>query len=89
MFYNKCVEHTKSSIAKGGKKSTHPRCSVPIPKRLFLVLYKEKVVLVGNSQRDLTGYTYFRLNVHSTGFVGAIYLFYKIILDNVLKYNLI
>ncbi|KAL4149519.1 hypothetical protein QTP88_003452 [Uroleucon formosanum] len=60
MFDNKCVEHTESSIAERGKKSNHSRC-VPMPKRLFLVLYKEIVVLVGNTQQDLTGYTLFDL----------------------------
>lgn len=70
---------------KGRNPPTHPQC-VSIPKRLFLVLYKEKVVLVGNSQQYLTGYTCFQLNVHSTGFVGEIYLFYIIVLYNVLKY---
>jgi len=84
MFDNKCVEHTKSSIVEGEMKSIHPRC-VPMPKRLFFVLYKKIVVLVGNRQQDLTGYTFFRLNVHSTGFVRGIYLFHIIIQYNVLK----
>lgn len=48
-----------------------------------------KIVLVGNSQQDLTGYTCFQLIVHSTGYnrfhlAHEMYLIY-IILCNVFK----
>jgi len=53
-----------------------------------------KVVLVGNSQQDLTGYTCFQLIVHSTGYnrfhlADETYLFHIILHNVFLKYNLL
>jgi len=90
MFDNKCVEHTKSLIAKGERNlPTHN--VFQYQKDYFSCCTRKSRIsgIVGNSQQDLTGYTCFQLIVHSTGYnrfllAHEICLFY-IILYNVFK----